>query len=710
MAFQSVRLNSHILVVDSVTSRRQMLSDIVRSMGFQNVDLLKDGQELSACLEKSSPDWIVMTILDADAQNVLATLSEIVATPKLRGTRVSLILSDEAESFVLPTAFELGLMSYHSCGNVRERLEQSLVSLIGRLDLHAWNTTLVAAEYLREYLAGQGLDKPLLRVLSSLVELYPGSGRLLLQMAESQAALGAADAAERLLSQALLISPRLEPQVVEIRAKVAAVEAEDAEGALKAAAAEPARKMNVLGIDTCVVIDSDTAVQHGVTQMLKEAGVASVLCFQDGEAAIHWLSSNAEPGLIIMEWRIPKVSGPMMIQRVRQHGHVGVPIIVASSLVGDEDQPILKEMGASAMLMKPFDQESFFATIVSTVQQHRSPSEYASYENKIRAALAHENLAEARRLYEQCLSDTRISSADRCVLEADMAYCAGSFEEARDFALESLREQGDRLYTLNLLGKTFLKLSRPDLALRCFEQAQELSPLNVRRLCDIATIHAEAGEIARADESLDKARALDPGNPVVSDTECRVALSSGDDARISESLASVDSIGRLLVYLNNRAVALSRVGQFHEGINLFRRTVRALPGEWSGKHDAVTYNLGLTLARFGEFGEAICQLRLVQGIDGERVRRKAESLVRRIEAADRDGTQLIFRTAEVKAKAQAPANDPADSALEVRRGDLCCHRIFRALELASPRALAMLGIEKPAAKRAPDEEVVCSVA
>ena len=88
-----------------------------------------------------------------------------------------------------------------------------------------------------------------------------------------------------------------------------------------------------MGIKTCVIIDPDSTVNEVLKSFLQEVGIAKVEYFDDGLKAWGWLRANPEPDIIIQEWRLPKLTGPLLLQRIRQHGFLTVQIVIISSLI-----------------------------------------------------------------------------------------------------------------------------------------------------------------------------------------------------------------------------------------------------------------------------------------------------------------------------------------------------------------------------------------
>ena len=68
------------------------------------------------------------------------------------------------------------------------------------------------------------------------------------------------------------------------------------------------------------------------------------ICRQDGQQAWEAIEKSEEkPSLLVMEWRIPAVPGPILIQRVR-YLIPELPIIAVNNDLQPHDIPLLHEI------------------------------------------------------------------------------------------------------------------------------------------------------------------------------------------------------------------------------------------------------------------------------------------------------------------------------------------------------------------------------
>ena len=72
-----------------------------------------------------------------------------------------------------------------------------------------------------------------------------------------------------------------------------------------------------LGVKKVLLVDPDSTLFIQIKKILTEQKIGEVIQCSDGKEATEWLKANEPPDIIIQEWRIPKVSGPAFLQRVR---------------------------------------------------------------------------------------------------------------------------------------------------------------------------------------------------------------------------------------------------------------------------------------------------------------------------------------------------------------------------------------------------------
>ena len=702
--------SAKVMVVAQSGAVRQLFSSTLKKSKYDGIRTVASVKDAVGVLEVEPIDWVLTTLFKDSEYNALALLDLISSRLALKDTRVTLILEEE-ESDILPSAYELGLLHHI----VKPFNKESLITLFENFHKNfedsAWNHAKLAAANLRGYLQAEKKHSSLLNLEKGMLGIFPGELEYLLNMARPQVALGMKDKAKASLSQAKLIAFGQESKVNEVAREVLGEqEANTLDEDFKSGST-----INSIGIKTCVVIDSDDAARKLCTDALKNLGVDQVLEFDNGESAWQWLSVNRNFDLILQEWRIPKLTGPLLVQRIR-HKFPVCPIITISSLLGEEDIPLVQEMGVASIVKKPLNKDDLTKRIVYVVQQDRLPTKAQFLEDKIRRLLEAKKYKEALALRHKFNKNKDIPDAKKKLVEAEFAYSESKFEKARDLAMEVLRTQSDSINILNFIGKCLMQLNDFVAALKCFKKAQSMSPKNVQRLCSIAEASQELGDAQSAGEAIEQAQSLDRGHQAIEQTQITMDISSGNTEKAKAVLENLESLSNVVSYLNNKAIACARSGLFDESIGLYKKTLESIPHKKMEYKAIVSYNLALALTRMDKFDDAINELNMVTALGKSQVYLKAKSLQTKIAKAQKLGSKLqLNESSEAKnigtiqneidkTKALKQAGKKSDNeqtkaspqhteiiaAMDSDPGDLCCYRVFVNPEKTSSTVEGML--------------------
>ena len=461
-----------IMIVEALSARRMMMMEYFRKAGWTGVTSSANNKDALAIIEADPvpPDWIIVPLNDASTVNGAQILALAVNQEKLKNTRVSLILDSESE-FVLPGAFAMGLLSFHIKSPATDVQMNSIleVALIG--ETVGWNEVYISAAFLRRTLINNSQFSDLVALERRIFSMYPDQSDLLLKLAEAFIFAGKSQEALALLTRAKGMSASLDGKVAELMTK-----ANMSFGGSSCSVQSIGERLD---LKTAVLVDPDEASSKQVSETLKTLGISSIHCFADGASAWAWLSANSEPDLIIQEWRIPKVSGDQLIQRVRQHGFRNCTVIVYSSLVKSSDRMLLREMGVSDVIEKPQSAVRFGPMLTTLLIQDRKPEDEKVLERKVRQAFEAKNHQESKLHFDALCAKPSTSDGLKKSLGAEFAFKEGRIQVAKKMAVESMQILGEDVFSLNLLGKIHHKLGQHHQAAKYFARASELSPKNI---------------------------------------------------------------------------------------------------------------------------------------------------------------------------------------------------------------------------------------
>lgn len=108
-----------------------------------------------------------------------------------------------------------------------------------------------------------------------------------------------------------------------------------------------------------MVVDDDDDIRDILAMMLSGEGFPIVTA-ADGAAALDTLRSGTEPALILLDLRMPRVSGYEVLETLKREGRfAGIPVVVMS---GDSSaRAVASSLGADACLEKPVEYDDVLA-------------------------------------------------------------------------------------------------------------------------------------------------------------------------------------------------------------------------------------------------------------------------------------------------------------------------------------------------------------
>ncbi len=671
-------LNLKIISVHPSSAVRQLMNAELRGRGYQDVLGVADLSDALALLEVQTIHWIITPpFLDA-RNNVFQLLRLATEDMAFIDLRISLLLEEPMDCYLLSKAFDLGLLSFHEKVKTKIDIEFEFKTLFEREVQHSGCLDLVAGDYLRTWLTRHERWPDLLRFEKSLFQLHRGNIDLVFKLAEAQLRAGEKATAARLLSQIATIDPDKSNDIALLWQNFE-------QGNFVKLTADKDGNNEILGVNRCVIVDPDPAQLTLLQNLLLKVGISNVDAFTDSQEALNFLEKGAKPDIILFEWCCRPLPGPIFAQKVREIVGFAVPLTVINVELSEADMPLLREMGVTNRIRKPIEAKTFFKDFLWIVHQDQTPTEPFLILQKIKQAMADSDYELLAKLTKRYMESDKSSVSDKSLLQAELSYFRGHFSASRDLALSTLKSGMINVDVLNTLGKSLMKMRDFSTALRCFETAHIVSPKNVKRVCNIAESNLEMGEIELFEINLNQARDLDPRSTLVTEVELKGALVQGDAVKAQSLMQSLKSLLTILSFTNNRAISLIRCDRLQEGIDLYREALQAVPSGQIEIKGILQYNLALALARVNRIEESKNVLLADEISRVPKVSSKARSLFVRVNKALLSGEKFELNqdgngggaTQEVEtSEAPSSAYDETMMALKVGPGDFCLHKIF----------------------------------
>jgi FixJ family two-component response regulator len=136
--------------------------------------------------------------------------------------------------------------------------------------------------------------------------------------------------------------------------------------------------------ETVFIVDDDESIRDGLSNFLEALGINAV-CFATAEGfSAHW--SDSMPGCLLLDARLPGISGVEFQERLRNSG-TKIPVIF---MTAHGDVPMVRKVmkaGAAEFLTKPFQKEELLHAIEQAFTSDRSRRKEEAILNSIRARI-----------------------------------------------------------------------------------------------------------------------------------------------------------------------------------------------------------------------------------------------------------------------------------------------------------------------------------
>lgn len=117
------------------------------------------------------------------------------------------------------------------------------------------------------------------------------------------------------------------------------------------------QKKNTLNTDSdatrhVLVVDDDPDINMSISTALKNKGYR-VSIAQDGNQGVAYAESS-KPDLVILDLMMPRRSGFLVLERLRQNSDTTMPVIVITGNEGARHREYAELLGVNDYLHKPF--------------------------------------------------------------------------------------------------------------------------------------------------------------------------------------------------------------------------------------------------------------------------------------------------------------------------------------------------------------------
>jgi chemosensory pili system protein ChpA (sensor histidine kinase/response regulator) len=123
---------------------------------------------------------------------------------------------------------------------------------------------------------------------------------------------------------------------------------------------------------TVLVVDDSPSVRRVISNLLKSVGWQAITA-KDGLEALQLLHRSPKPpDLVLLDIEMPRMDGYELLASLRgQDAYQSLPVVMITSRAGEKHRRKALDLGASAYLVKPYQDEDLLRIIRSLVQKTR---------------------------------------------------------------------------------------------------------------------------------------------------------------------------------------------------------------------------------------------------------------------------------------------------------------------------------------------------
>jgi CheY-like chemotaxis protein len=339
------------------------------------------------------------------------------------------------------------------------------------------------------------------------------------------------------------------------------------------------------------VIDDDELVRNLVSNYCRSIGILEIEAFQTGEDLWTALLAGKEFDLIILDWKLPGLSGVGLFNRLRSsEDHKMLPMLVISGFLIQNDFALLEEFPCTSLLEKPFTKVLLERKILDLVQESTWYREKSKLIGELLQHIKDKDSAGIRGLLSVCTKSPK--PIPLAILIAKRLREANLLVEAKSFLHIALERDASSVSAMTEMAKVLFLMGKISEARDVLRISNRISPENISRLCFLGEIELNLQEPDAARRYFESALEID--------YQDGTALAGATLAKsISEHFInySKDSIPtNFASLLNMVAINKVRSGHFADGIKQYIAAIAFLRSDLAIAK--ISFNLGLGFLRW----------------------------------------------------------------------------------------------------------------
>lgn len=257
-----------------------------------------------------------------------------------------------------------------------------------------------------------------------------------------------------------------------------------------------------------LIIDDDSSVLTAVGKVFRGDLFQDVKTVEDSREAWE-IAKAAQFHLIIMDWKLNRLSGLALLNRFKRHSYYrNIPIIIITGFLDQKNLGVMSDFLYISFLQKPFEEEKIISVMESALNEVRWISEKKSSINGIINAIYKSTDDES--VASQIISLAKEAPNQKMTVAiATLLVETGRFEEAEKILKIALKQTDTSIIALNELAKLYYRQGKIKESHKLFKRAGEINLGNIERLLLLGSISLEEMNPEEAKIHFEKVLSID---------------------------------------------------------------------------------------------------------------------------------------------------------------------------------------------------------
>jgi tetratricopeptide (TPR) repeat protein len=352
-----------------------------------------------------------------------------------------------------------------------------------------------------------------------------------------------------------------------------------------------------------LVLDDDPDILSQIKGILKNIKIDDITLSVDPQYVLDILDKRTFD-LAIIDLRIPQISGPAVLQHIRNHSNSEVremSILVLCGVVKREEAIFLGEFGLTEHIFKPLQAAHFEKKVLEMLTLKLTPSSDKVFFTSYKKALDSNDFTQAQNLlFPKLKLDPK--NLRYLLLYSELLLAQGDATKSEEIIDKIFDIDPNYLPGLNLFSRMLIQEERYDEALQILEKAKSISPFNIKRLLVLGELYLGKGNHQKAETQFSEVLNLHPEHQQASRGLGKSLLEQGRVFDSKEVFSKINKNWEMASFFNNKGILYIHSGKYKQGIHLYENALKVM--DKSDKQYLLFYNVALAYYKLGNIAMA----------------------------------------------------------------------------------------------------------